>query len=168
METEGLSGDVLGQVAARQAEVQCRLLGLVAPMMVDAEQRPFRSALLAIPRVILMLPKALRLFSRLPDEATTRRLYREATGFDHDRATADMNAVRDRLALLNLAPEQLVRDVASWIVTWVANGRPAHGPGHDMVETEFAALVELEPDDESFLARAEAYRKAWNAFLGAN
>lgn len=79
-----------------------------------------------------------------------------------------METVRDRLALLNLAPEQLVRDVATWLVTWVASGRPAHGPGHDLVESESAVLVELKPEDEKLLARAEAYQNAWRDFLGTN
>jgi hypothetical protein len=43
---------------------------------------------------------------------------------------------------LAACPESLRRDVARWLVGWVAAGQPSRGPDHDREEARYHELME--------------------------
>lgn len=114
--------------------------------------------------VLRFLARTPRLLRQLPDDEQTRRLYRQATGADHDRSRADLGAVADRLSFLAGHSEALVRQAARWLVWWVASDRPARGTQHGLVEARFAALMDAQLDASSEQLFTE-YEQAWRALL---
>lgn len=162
---------LLDEVADRLAELPARLTRVTLDQPKGGSRWPAPlHVLVDLPWVASATIRMLRQLRSLPDDEETRRLYRQATGADHDRARADVGAVVDRLTPLE--PEELVRRASAWLVRWVAEGRPVWGPRHDDVEALFAELHHDRPtreavDPSDLVHRRARYVVAWRVLLEA-
>jgi hypothetical protein len=162
----------LDEVADRLAQQPLAVRHSSSRLLVRAQERRGLVGIVAgVVGAVWMAVSTLRLYPRLPEQLTTRRLYEQATGVDRDRANADLALVADRLSPLVNAPDgpqgdALVRAASRRLVAWVAAGRTNDEQLSD-VEAAFAHWVQVaehdDPDADAFANSLESYVDAWDA-----